>query len=231
MSVALVVPAAGSGERLGLPLPKALADLAGAPLVRRTLERLAITKAFSETVVLVPAAHLSAFEQALAGLPAGLGTVLVRPGGSSRQASVWAGLEAIGPACDLICVHDAARPLIEPATVIKVMDEARRHGAATAASRPADSVRIDVAEGTKALDRRRLWLVETPQVFEASVLRRAHEHARAGGVEGTDDASLVEALGLEIRIVASQGCNLKVTNRADLIAARELLAFSAAAPH
>ncbi|HYB98055.1 MAG TPA: 2-C-methyl-D-erythritol 4-phosphate cytidylyltransferase [Candidatus Limnocylindrales bacterium] len=256
MRVGLLVPAAGSGERLGLGTPKALVELDGQPLVRRTLERLAQATTFNETVVLAPAAWLPQMEQALAGLATALGQLQVCAGGATRQASVRAGLTALSPACDLVCVHDAARPLVDAATVRGVLEQARAHGAATAASRPADSIRVedggDAASGaisgsgdrsgtlspsrtpaagdggghaavTRAVDRARVWLVETPQAFRRELLERAHARALRDGTEGTDDASLVEALGVQIRVVGSGSCNLKITSAADLLVARALL--------
>jgi len=222
MRVALLIPAAGSGSRLGCVAPKALVDVCGVPLLRRTADRLAAAFAFVETVVLVPAQAVTACEAAVADAPAGLGTCLVRVGGATRQESVRKGLLALATDAELVCVHDAARPLIPVATVHEVLERAARCGAATAATRPTDSVRIEEAGATRALDRGRLWLVETPQAFRRDLLERAHARAEGAAVHGTDDASLVEALGQSIEIVETAGVNLKVTVEADLLAVREI---------
>jgi 2-C-methyl-D-erythritol 4-phosphate cytidylyltransferase len=125
---------------------------------------------------------------------------------------------------DIVCVHDAARPLVAAATVRGVIEAAFADGAATAASRPSDSVRQDdVGGGSSALDRGRLWLVETPQAFRREVLEAAHREAAGRGASYTDDASLVEAIGQSIRIVESVGRNLKVTLEADVALAAQLL--------
>lgn len=225
MKVALVIPAAGRGERLGHALPKALVPVGPVSLLRRTLERLAASATFSETVVLAPADALADFERALASSPPSLGLLKVRPGGATRQQSVSAGLAELDPATSLVCVHDAARPLVAPETVRAVIEQAAASGAATAARRPSDSVRQDDGTGrTRALDRATVWLVETPQVFDFETLRRAHLEAEAGGKSYTDDASLVEAVGQHIQMVESSGRNLKVTVRADLDEVARLLA-------
>lgn len=225
VKAALVLPAAGSGERLGRGVPKALVDCGGAPLLARTLARLASAATFVETVVLAPPAARAEFAAALANAPAALGRLRVETGGATRQESVSLGVAALGPDADLVCVHDAARPLVDPATVREVLEAAAAHGAATCASRPSDSVREDTGDGrTAARDRSRLWLVETPQAFRRDVLARAHDDAKRSGAAYTDDASLVEASGLDIRIVASKGRNLKVTVEADLLLAAQLLA-------
>ena len=223
MRVALLVPAAGSGSRLGYTEPKALVDVVGVSLLRRTLERLAAAFTFVETVVLVPDEALSACEAALADAPAGLGLCVVRVGGATRQQSVHEGLTALVGDADIVCVHDGARPLVPAATLREVIAVASRCGAATAASRPIDSVRIEEGERTRALDRARLWLVETPQAFRRELLERAHATAEAEHIHGTDDASLVEALGQRIELVESVGPNFKVTVEADLLAVREML--------
>lgn len=223
MRVALLIPAAGSGSRLGFPVPKALVDVAGVPLVRRTLERVAAGFSFVETVVLVPPQVRPLIEAALADAPAALGTCIVRPGGATRQESVCLGLQALASDADFVCVHDAARPLVSAATVRAVIGRAAACGAATAAARPSDSVRIDEGERSRALDRGRLWLVETPQAFRRELLVRAHEVAAAAHVHGTDDACLVEAIGHRIEIVETEGTNLKVTVETDLLAVIELL--------
>lgn len=224
MSVSLVIPAAGSGERLGLGIPKALVEIGGVPLLRFTLERLCTAAVFTETVVLAPAGAEAAFRSALAGLPAGAGKLRVLTGGATRQASVAAGIAALAVDVEIVCVHDAARPLVSAETVRAVLEAARACGAATAASRPSDSVREERDEGSSsALDRARLWLVETPQAFRREVLARAHAEAARRGAAYTDDASLVEAIGQQIRVVASTGRNLKVTVGSDLLLAADLL--------
>ena len=224
MKVALVIPAAGSGERLGRGIPKALVDVGGQPLLRRTLERLASATKFAETIVLAPPGDLERFAAVLEGAPSALGAVRVLPGGATRQQSVAEGVAASSPSIELVAVHDAARPLVDAEAVRAVLREAAILGAATVASRPSDSVRIDAeAGGTVALDRAKLWLVETPQAFRRDVISAAHDEARRSGRSYTDDASLVEAVGQKVAMVASKGRNLKVTVEADLLLAVEML--------
>lgn len=227
MKVALVIPAAGSGQRLGRGVPKALVDVGGVPLLRSTLERLGAASGFVETVVLAPADAIAPFELAVEGAGSSLGRIRVRAGGATRQDSVHAGVLALESDAVVVCVHDAARPLVAAQTVRRVLEEAALHGAATAASRPSDSVREDLGGGRSApLDRSRLWLVETPQAFRRDVLERAHRAAAASGATYTDDASLVEAIGEDVRLVESVGRNLKVTIEADLLLAAQMLRAS-----
>lgn len=224
VKVALVIPAAGSGARLGRGVPKALVDVGGVPLLRVTLERLSKALPFAETLVLAPPGEVAEFEGLLVGVCASLGRVRVFEGGATRQLSVANGLGALSDSIDIVCVHDAARPLVSVATVRAVIEAAGREGASTAASRPSDSVREDrPGGGSGPLDRSRLWLVETPQAFRRNVLVAGHREAAKARLAYTDDASLVEAVGQSVRIVETIGRNLKVTVEADLRLAAELL--------
>lgn len=231
MKAALVIPAAGSGVRLAMGIPKALVHLDGVPLIRRTLERLAAACHFVETVVLAPPDDLERFRAATAGAPSSLGTLRVLAGGATRQLSVAAGVGALAADAEVVCVHDAARPLVSHDTVRAVLEAAEASGAATAASRPSDSVREDrPGGGSVALDRAHLWLVETPQAFGRGILEKAHAEAARTGRTYTDDASLVEAIGQQIRIVGSVGRNIKVTLESDIALAANLLHLEAARP-
>ena len=225
MQVALVIPAAGSGQRLGCGVPKALVDLGGKPLLARTLERVTSAFEFAEVVVLSPHPELERFEDTVAEFAAGGRRVRVLVGGSTRQESVAAGVAALDHSIELGCVHDAARPLVSAETVREVIAVAARCGAATVASRPSDSVREDRGSGDSfALDRARLWLVETPQVFRRELLARAHASAQREGRAYTDDASMVEALSERVTMVEGRGRNPKVTLPEDLVVAAALLA-------
>jgi 2-C-methyl-D-erythritol 4-phosphate cytidylyltransferase len=206
--------------------PKAVIDLGGMPMIRHTLARFERIPDITCAVVVGPAGFLSEMRDTLVGLRWPGCEIRVVAGGSTRQESVRCGLEALAGNPEIVCVHDAARPLVSRATIERVLRSARETGAATAASRPHDSVREDVEGGSsRALDRSKLWLVETPQAFEAALLRRAHEHARATGLQATDDASLVEACaGVVVTIVPGEGWNPKITQPDDLRIVRQMLA-------
>jgi 2-C-methyl-D-erythritol 4-phosphate cytidylyltransferase len=225
VSIALVLPSAGSGRRLDAGRPKALVEVAGVPIIRRTIERFASLAGLVELVGVAPPGAVLEFNEALVGLELRGCEIRVVAGGESRQDSVRAGLAALTKDAEIVCVHDAARPLVGKETIDAVIEAARLSGAATAASRPADSVREDDGEGlTRPLDRERLWLVETPQAFAAELLRQAHARARATGLQATDDASLVDSCGHPVVIVDSAGGNIKVTRPEDLDLVEAILA-------
>ncbi len=222
--VVALVPAAGSGSRLGSARPKPFVPLAGRPLLAHTLARLERVPLVEAIVVVVAEDQVEACRSEVIR-PFGLARVAaVVPGGAERQDSVRAGLAALPDWADVVLVHDGARPLVPPEVVEAVARAAAASGAATAAVRPKDTVRDDAG---RTLDRARLWLVQTPQGFRPALLREAHVRAAADGHTGTDDASLVERLGRAVAVVPGSYRNLKITTREDLAVAEALLAEEA----
>jgi 2-C-methyl-D-erythritol 4-phosphate cytidylyltransferase len=131
----------------------------------------------------------------------------------------------VPPDVPWVAVHDGVRPCITAELVERVVAEARVHGAAIAALPVSETVKRG-ADGwvTETVERNGLWAVQTPQVFRADLLREAHRRAAADGIRGTDDAALVERLGLPVRLVPGLAANLKITRPDDLSLAEALLA-------
>jgi len=215
---ALIVPAAGSGVRLGAGRQKALVEIDGRALVRLALEPFVAVAHIVEAIVVAPRGAMAEIQNALKGMTWPGCELRVVAGGETRQDSVRSGLGTIESEVSLVCVHDAARPLVTQATIMRVLAAAAEHGAATAASRPSDSLRVVREDGTtQPVDRDKAWLVETPQAFGYDLFKRAHQHATAVRFAGTDDASLVEACGgATIAVVESDALNLKITRPEDL---------------
>ncbi|NYD39150.1 2-C-methyl-D-erythritol 4-phosphate cytidylyltransferase [Actinomycetospora corticicola] len=215
MEVVAVVPAAGSGERLGAGSPKALVEVAGVAMVTRAVDGLLASGVVDEVIVVAPPDHLEE-------MAAVTTTGRVVPGGHDRVASVALGL-AEAPDADVVLVHDAARCLC-PAAVVSAVVEAVRAGApAVVPAIPvADTVRRARPEGgVELVDRTGLLAVQTPQGFDADLLRRAH--AAAGEHRATDDAGLVEALGGRIVTVPGDPRAFKITTPLDLAMAEALV--------
>jgi 2-C-methyl-D-erythritol 4-phosphate cytidylyltransferase len=213
VAVALIV-AAGRGERLGQKVPKALVTVAGKPMVQWSLDTIRSLEAVNEVVVALPAESVERATKDLSGA-----TYVV--GGAVRSQSVRAALGATareGP----VIVHDAARPLA-PATVFNRALQEIESGevdAVVAASPLADTVKEVGGDGRtvkRTLERSRLWAAQTPQVFRRAVLERVLEEASAEVLAtATDDAWLIERAGGRVRVVPSEGLNLKVTTPTDL---------------
>lgn len=220
--VAIVV-AAGAGVRMGAGMPKALMPVAGRALAAWCLDALAAADGVTGVVVVGPPGHETELAHAL-----GLDPDQVVAGGGSRAESVECGLGAVGDDVDLVLVHDAARPLVRPELIDAVIARASDADGAIAAVPLADTPkRVDDDGMISATPvRNGLWLAQTPQVFRRQVLIDAFTAARADDrlVEATDCASMVEAIGGRVRVVASMMPNLKVTTPADIWIAELLLA-------
>jgi 2-C-methyl-D-erythritol 4-phosphate cytidylyltransferase len=223
VSVGAILLCAGRGERLGGDVPKALVPLAGRPLFVWSLEALERTPSVDRIVIVGPARTLR--ELVAASGPAAGKVAAFCEGGRERQHSVARGLAALPPECDTVVVHDAARALVSPALVARVVADALAHGAAIAALPLEDTLKrasLEVIEAT--VPRAGLWRAQTPQAFRRDWLEQAH--AQASGV-ATDDAALVEALGHRVRLTMGDAANLKITTPNDLVLAEALLSARA----
>ncbi len=213
MSAVALVVAAGRGERLGADGPKAFVMCGGRPLLEWSIDALRAVPEIEHVVVALPP-----------GVEAPPGTSGVS-GGPERSHSVRAALQHT-LAGDPVLVHDAARPLVTPEIIRATLAGLDGHDAAIAAARVIDTVKESADDTTVArtLDRARLWAVQTPQVFRRDVLERALAQPDEVLAAATDDASLVEAMGGTVALVAAPRENLKVTTPGDLRIAEALLA-------
>jgi 2-C-methyl-D-erythritol 4-phosphate cytidylyltransferase/2-C-methyl-D-erythritol 2,4-cyclodiphosphate synthase len=214
-----VVPAAGSGLRFGGHMPKQFVPVAGVPLLHRTLRALMACPGLSGVSLAVPQDHLKRAET----LPEEYrdqDRVRVCEGGASRTESVRAALARLPVECDLVLVHDGARPRVSAALVERVIQGALAHGACAPGIAPADTVKRVGEDGQvqATLDRSSLRLIQTPQGFRRDVLERAYawydEQSPAAPL--TDDAGLVEAAGMRVQVVEGAAENGKLTTAADL---------------
>ncbi|MFG3639863.1 2-C-methyl-D-erythritol 4-phosphate cytidylyltransferase [Micromonospora sp. NPDC047762] len=218
--VAVLVPAAGAGVRLGPGRPKALRLLAGEPLLVHAVRRLAAAPSVHTIVVAAPAAEMQAVRELLVRVA----PVTVVPGGAERQASVAAALAAVPPGPTIVLVHDAARALTPPELVESVAAAVRGGCDAVIPVLPVvDTIKEVGADGVVlgTVDRSALRAVQTPQGFRRVVLSAAHA---AAGDSLTDDAGLVEKQGVAVSCVPGSEYALKITRPFDLALAEHLLA-------
>jgi 2-C-methyl-D-erythritol 4-phosphate cytidylyltransferase len=215
-----IVPAGGLGTRMGSRRPKQYLRLGRAPILVATLRALGRARGIAGIVVAVPEAHVADTRRLLARLrvPRILEVVA---GGADRQESVWRALQRVPERAERVVVHDAVRPFIDAALVARVLAAAAAGGAATCGIPVRETVKR-VADGTieATIPRQGLWLTQTPQAFTRALLWEAHDKARRDGFAGTDDAVLVERLGVTVAMVAGLGQNLKITTPEDLQTAR-----------
>lgn len=216
MLTAAILVAAGPGTRLGAGQAKAFVPLAGLPLFVYSLRALQTCGAISRVVVVVPSTRKAEAEEVSRSDRPWRFELSFADGGRERQDSVRAGLAQIGNV-QLIAIHDAARPFVSPRLIDDVVAAAARHGAALPAVAATDTVKLRDDQGfvDSTVPRQRVWLAQTPQVFRADWIRRAHEEARTTGAESTDDAMLVEQLGLRVHLVSGDPTNRKITTPED----------------
>jgi 2-C-methyl-D-erythritol 4-phosphate cytidylyltransferase len=226
--VAVLVPAAGRGERLGPGAPKALRELGGVPLLVHALRRLAAASCVGHIAVAAPpdgtAAVRALLQPELAGSGVGLTVVA---GGAERPQSVAAALAAVPAGYDIILVHDAARAFTPPDMVDRVADAVRAgHPAVIPVLPVVDTVKRVAPSGhvESTVDRSVLRVVQTPQGFSRAVLAEAHSSPAIDLASVTDDAGMVEMLGTKVFTVLGDESALKITRPFDLEVAELLLA-------
>jgi len=217
-----LIPAAGFGTRFHDEGPKALVPFAGKPMLLHAVERLAASKRIREAVIAISPGHEDTFRKVLGGAPVRCTLV---DGGVTRRESVARAFAAarVESDDDLVLVHDAARPLVDPVEVAAVVDAAGKTGAAIAGYAIVETVKR-VSGGTVGgtVPRGDLFAATTPQVFRAGLFRSAL--AREGGAEATDDAELVERAGGTVTVVLTSRWNIKITYPEDLAWAEAFLA-------
>lgn len=212
----LIIPAAGEGRRLGGDTAKAFVDLAGAPMICRTMERFDGAAFIAQRVVAVRPGDVEAARKHLTKWD-----VTVVEGGALRQHSVAAALRETR--CAYVAIHDGARPFISQDLIRRVLEAALRTGAAIAAVPVTDTIkRVENGLIRETVSRDCLWAAQTPQAFRTDLIRRALMGIDGQGIEVTDDARLVEMLGHTVRIVEGERENIKITTPEDLERARGL---------
>jgi len=223
MKAAAIVPAAGTGSRMGLADPKQFLELAGTPMLVHTVRALQLSTLIDCIVLVVPLDHLARSRELVTRYQ--LDNVKVVAGGRLRQDSVRAGLDALPAETDIVLVHDGARPFVSARIVEECLREAARCGAAMAAIPVKDTLKAVAADNTvdSTVDRRGLWQAQTPQVARKSLLVEAFAAAEQNNFAGTDEASLLERIGCRVSVVAGSDKNIKITSPDDLLMAEAIL--------
>ncbi len=216
---AVIIVAGGSGSRMGASKPKQFLFLGNEPILARTLRNFAEALPEARIVLVLPQAHIAYWHDLAARFDLPAHTVVA--GGDTRFHSVRHGLQALPEETELIAVQDGVRPLASHELILRTIAAAAACGAAIPAIAPVDSVRIVDAKRSQLLDRNRLRMVQTPQVFRADLLRKAYEVEFRP--EFTDDASVVEAAGYPVALCEGERQNIKITTPEDLLHAEAIL--------
>jgi 2-C-methyl-D-erythritol 4-phosphate cytidylyltransferase len=222
--VGVVVVAAGRGTRVGGELPKQYLPLDGVPILLRSVRPFASHPDVAQVVVVLAPGEAESPPAFLAELMGE--TLALAAGGRERSDSVAAGLRALRAGCEIVLVHDGARPFVDRGVIDAVIAHARAGEGAVAAVPVSDTIKEAVgADPTligRTVPRAGLWRAQTPQGFPRRLLEQAYARAGAGVAGATDDAALVEDCGGTVRLVPDSPRNMKITTRDDLAVAEAL---------
>jgi 2-C-methyl-D-erythritol 4-phosphate cytidylyltransferase len=215
--VGAVIVGAGEGTRFGPNGRKQFARVNGRPLMAYTIEPFEKSEDVNDIVLVVPKESTEWVRTEIVE-PMGFKKVrAVVPGGSSRQESVFNGLKALSSQTEKVIIHDAVRPLVGEPIIKRVLDAARKTGAAITAVPAKDTVKeVESGDVIGTLDRRLIWLAQTPQCFAYDVIMDVYRRAISENYEATDDAGLLEKYGHKIMVAVGSYANIKVTSPEDL---------------
>ncbi len=232
MNIRAIIPAAGKGERIGADIPKQYISLAGVPILVYTLEKFQRSELVDEIVLVVGREDVKWVKDRILD---GRGLTKVRKvieGGKERQDSVALGLECIWDKTeddDIVIIHDGARPFINREELNRCIYETQKVGACVLGTKIKETLKSVNENMTikQTLPCEDLWIVQTPQAFTASLLKKAYIRAKEERFYGTDDASLVERTNHPIRIIPGSLWNIKITYPEDLQLAEQILKMGA----
>ena len=214
-----VVLAAGNGTRMGIDKSKLLIDIGGKTVIERSVAVFENMAEIDEIIVVCRECDVEIFSKLL---PQENITFVI--GGKTRQESVKNAVETIDD-CDYIIIHDGARPLVTPETVVKTLDEAQIRKAAATGVYVKDTVKV-VDENLNIVgtpNRKNLVLIQTPQIFDFATYKQALKKAEEEGRDYTDDCQLVENIGVECGVVIGEYENIKITTKGDVPMAESII--------
>jgi 2-C-methyl-D-erythritol 4-phosphate cytidylyltransferase len=225
--IVAILPAAGLGTRMGAGAPKQFLELDGVPILILTLRRIAACPLVTSIIVATRGDEIARLESLIQKEKFHQDVRVVK-GGDTRQDSVGQALQLVPSETDLVLVHDAVRPFVTVDQITRVIEEARRCKAAILGIPAMDTVKEvkraslpeDVALITATVPRERVVLAQTPQVFDAKLLKEAFAQAVAEGINASDEAGLIEKLGHDVHVVLGAERNIKITKPSDMDLAR-----------
>jgi 2-C-methyl-D-erythritol 4-phosphate cytidylyltransferase len=224
MSVLAIIPAAGVGIRMGGGTPKQFLSLEGVPIFVHTLRKFVAAEAIDEIFLALRAEDM---DRVLGDIDREHFSKPVRlvAGGPTRQETVARALAEAPPGTEVVVVHDAVRPFIELEMIGRVVESARKDGAAILGIPSIDTVKqVERQKILGTIPRERIVLAQTPQAFRYKIIQEAFARAATDGFNGTDEASLVERMGLQVTVLMGSDRNIKITKPSDLPLARLYIA-------
>jgi len=225
MKVVALIVAAGRGSRMGAKERKPYLMLAGKPILAHTLSEFERCSLIDETVLIVAKDDAEHAGVSMLETPEFKKVSRIIVGGLKRQESVWEGLKALKNDSELVMVHDGVRPYVSQEVLEKSIHETFSCGATIAAVPVKDTIKMvsERKEVLETLDRDKVWMVQTPQTFRQDILKMAFEKAFKDRFYGTDDASLVERIGVKVKVIPGSYENIKITTPEDLVLGEAIL--------
>ena len=216
----VIIVAGGSGSRMQSSLPKQFMILAGEPVVARTINTFSEALPGAEIVVVLPKEHISLWKNLAARFDVAVHKCV--EGGKERFDSVKAGIAALSPEVEYVAIHDGVRALVTKRLIINAMLKIESVEAVIPVVDAVDSYRVVEGEHNEVIPRSKLRIVQTPQLFRADILRRAY--AQEYDPRFTDDATVVESLGVKITLIEGERSNIKLTTPEDMVYAEAMIA-------
>jgi 2-C-methyl-D-erythritol 4-phosphate cytidylyltransferase len=222
-----IIVAAGEGRRVGAGISKVYLPIGGRAVLLRTLDQFFRAKRVNNVIVVIAKQDFAHCRSLLGSDPhTREQSWILETGGSSRQESVSRGLEKVSTDCDLVVIHDGARPFVSSELIDRVIEEARARKAVVVGVPVRDTIKV-ISGNRQILStpaRDCLWEIQTPQAFERSLILKAHQAAQRNNQDATDDAILVERLGKPVYLIDGERANIKITLPEDLLFAEALAA-------
>lgn len=225
MRTMAIILAGGTGKRMGTSINKQFLLLDGRPIIVHTMQVFEECRAIDGFYLVVNQKDIPFIQEEILETYKFQKLVKLVVGGKLRQDSVMNGLEAIEPPCDIVVIHDGARPFVSPSFIEKSVSLMEMFEAVIPALHVKDTVKVISKEGyvVKTLERDSLWYVQTPQIFRYELILQGYRDGMAKKIFGYDDAMFVECLGKKVKVIEGSPYNIKITTPEDLVIARGLV--------
>ncbi len=221
--ISAVIVAAGSSTRMKSSVSKQLLLIGGKAVLQHTVSAFEQSGIIDEVIIVCPKNDVENFKKLFSNSDLSF-PVKYTVGGSTRQQSVGNGIKAVNEKCSLIAIHDGARPLVMPEDIRRVINDAIIFGASTLAVPVKDTIKLvenDTVDSTPPRDK--LYIIQTPQVFDKDTYIKAYDKAMSEGKDFTDDCQLIESVGGRVHITAGAYTNIKITTAEDIATAEAFL--------
>ncbi|HVP37105.1 MAG TPA: 2-C-methyl-D-erythritol 4-phosphate cytidylyltransferase [Terriglobales bacterium] len=224
MNVRAIIAAGGRGERMGGELPKQFIQIKRKPLLAYTLEKFEKSDLINEIVLVVPDEYVGLASYQVVDVFDFRKIRKIISGGKERQDSVHKALLSLPANTDIVTIHDGVRPFVSEEKIVKSIEMCQQDKAVILALLINETVkRVDDRIVITTLDREKLWVAQTPQTFEYKLIMEAYKKAEKDSFIGTDDSSLVERLGIKVKILEGDHDNIKITTPEDLVLAERII--------